>query len=73
VRSVLTATGLVGSRSEASRLIKQGAVDIHGKKMTRYTIPGEEFTIGDATTIHVGRLRWCKIKMVLPKIPGASD
>jgi len=69
VRSVLTATGLVGSRSEASRLIKQGAVDIHGKKTTKYTIPVEEFTIGDATTIHVGKLRWCKIELVQPTIP----
>ncbi len=72
VRSVLTATGLVGSRSEASRLIKQGAVDIHGKKTTKYTIPVEEFTIGDATTIHVGKLRWAEIKLV-PPIPGVSD
>jgi len=70
VRSVLMATGLVGSRSEASRLVKQGAVDINGRKMTRNTIPVADFTSGEATTIHVGRLRWCKIKMVLPKVPG---
>ena len=73
LRSVLAATTLVGSRSEASRLIKQGAVDIHGKKMTKYTIPVDEFTLGDATTIHVGKLRWAEIKLVLPTIPGVSD
>jgi len=73
LRSVLTATGLVGSRSEASRQIKQGAVDIHGKKTTKYTIPVDEFAIGDATTIHVGKLRWAEIKLVPPTIPGVSD
>ena len=73
LRKVLTATGLVGSTSEASRLIKQGAVDIHGKKTTKYTIPIEEFSIGDATTIHVGKLRWFEIELVPPTIPGVSD
>ena len=73
LRSVLTATGLVGSRSEASRQIKQGAVDIHGKKTTKYTIPVGEFTTGGATTIHVGKLRWAEIKLVSPATPGVSD
>ena len=73
LRSVLTATDLVGSRSEASRQIKQGAVDIHGKKTTKYTIPIGEFAIGEATTIHVGKLRWAEIKLAPPTIPGVSD
>jgi tyrosyl-tRNA synthetase len=70
LRSILTATGLVGSRSEASRQIKQGAVDIHGKKTTKYTIPVDEFAIGDATTIHVGKRHWCEIELIRPTEPG---
>jgi tyrosyl-tRNA synthetase len=68
LRSVLAATTLVGSRSEASRLIKQGAVDIYGEKVMKYTIPVEEFTTGKATTIHVGKLRWCEVELIWPTI-----
>jgi tyrosyl-tRNA synthetase len=71
LRSVLAATTLVRSRSEASRQIKQGAVDVHGKKTTKYTIPVDEFIIGSAsTTIHVGKRGWCEIELVPPTIPG---
>jgi tyrosyl-tRNA synthetase len=63
LRSLLTATDLAESRSEASRLIKQGAVEIGGKRMTRYTIPMEDpaIHIGDATTIQVGKRRFAKV------------
>jgi len=63
LRSLLTATGLAESRSEASRLIKQGAVEIDGKRTTRYTIPMEDLTIhiGDSTTIRVGKRRFAKV------------
>ncbi|MFC2013704.1 tyrosine--tRNA ligase [Chloroflexota bacterium] len=56
LRSLLTATGLAESRSEASRLIKQGAVEIDGEKITNYTI-----SIGDTTTIQVGKRRFAKV------------
>ena len=63
LRSLLTATDLAESRSEASRLIKQGAVEINGKRTTRYTIPMEDPTIhiGDSTTIQVGKRRFAKV------------
>jgi tyrosyl-tRNA synthetase len=64
LRSVLVSTALVESRSEASRLIRQGAVDIYGEKVTKYTISVEKFTAEDVTTIHVGKLRWCKVKLL---------
>ena len=63
LRSLLTATDMVESRSEASRLIKQGAVEIDGKRTTRYTIPMEHLAIriGEATTIKVGKRRFAKV------------
>jgi len=56
LRSLLTATDLAESRSEASRLIKQGAVEIGGKKITSYTIPIESPII-----IQVGKRRFAKV------------
>jgi tyrosyl-tRNA synthetase len=70
LRSVLVATALVRSKSEASRLIRQGAVDIYGEKVTKYTIPVEEFTTGEVTTIHIGKLRWCDVELIQPTISG---
>jgi len=68
IRRLLKSSGLVGSMSEAARLIKQGAVEVDGKKVTSYKAHVE-----DGSTIQFGRLRWCRIKMVPPIIPGVSD
>jgi len=65
IRRLLVSNGLVGSMSEATRLIKQGAVKIDGARITTYRTPVEE-----GTTIQYGKLRWCKIKTVPPTIPG---
>ena len=68
IRHLLKFNGLVGSISEATRLIDQGAVKVDGEKVTSY-----KAHIKDGSTIQFGKLRWCKIKMVPPTIPGASD
>jgi len=48
--------GLVASRSEANRLIQQGAVSIAGQKVTDASKP-----IGKDTTIKVGKRRFIKV------------
>ncbi len=48
------------SRQEAKRLIKQGAVEINGKKETRMLIPASE--IPDGSIIRVGKHRICRIR-----------
>jgi len=67
IRRLLKSNGLVGSISEATRLIKQGAVRHNGEKITDYKIH-----VQDGDIIQFGRLRWCKVKMVPPTIPGVS-
>ncbi len=64
ISQLLVKAGLTGSRSEANRLIQQGAVSIDGEK-----ISNNEAHYGDGSIIRVGKLRWCKI-MVPPTIPG---
>jgi len=52
----LAATALVNSRSEAIRLIKQGAVEIDGGKITTY-----EVQVKNGTIFKVGKRRFVKI------------
>jgi len=56
VSRLLTATTMVGSASEANRLIKQGAVEIDGQKVTRY-----QFSVPDVSIIKVGKRRFAKV------------
>lgn len=56
VRRLLLATELVSSASEASRLINQGAVEIGGKKVTRY-----QFQVPSGSVVKVGKRRWVKV------------
>ncbi len=56
VRKLLAATGTAASASEASRLINQGAVEIGGKKVTRY-----QFQVSSGSVIKVGKHRFVKV------------
>ena len=56
VRRLLIATNLVASASEASRLINQGAVEIGGKKVTRY-----QFQVPSGSVVKVGKRRFVKV------------
>jgi tyrosyl-tRNA synthetase len=56
VRRLLTATGTAASASEASRLINQGAVEIGGKKVTRY-----QFQVSSGSVVKVGKHRFVKV------------
>jgi tyrosyl-tRNA synthetase len=56
VRRLLTATRTAASASEASRLINQGAVEIGGKKVTRY-----QFQVSSGSVVKVGKHRFVKV------------
>jgi tyrosyl-tRNA synthetase len=56
VRKLLAATGTAASASEASRLINQGAVEIGGKKVTRY-----QFQVSSGSVIKIGKHRFVKV------------
>jgi tyrosyl-tRNA synthetase len=56
VPHALAATTLVNSRSEAIRLIKQGAVEIDGEKITRYVV-----LVKNGSIIKVGKRRFAKV------------
>jgi len=56
ISRLLMVTGLVKSRSEANRLIGQGAVSIDGKKVTSFTDP-----IQSGSIIKVGKRRFAKV------------
>lgn len=56
VADVIAATGLAGSRSEAKRLVSQGAVEVDGQKVT-----GETLAIREGSVIKVGKRRWVRI------------
>ncbi len=53
---LLVAIGLAKSRSEANRLIQQGAVSIDGEKVTSYTAPVQSGSI-----IKVGKRRFARV------------
>ncbi|MBI4296567.1 MAG: tyrosine--tRNA ligase [Chloroflexi bacterium] len=65
IRRVLLEVGLVGSMSEATRLIKQGAVQLDGKKINTYTID-----VQNGDIIKAGKLRWIKVEFVKGITPG---
>jgi tyrosyl-tRNA synthetase len=56
VRRLLRVTGTAISASEASRLINQGAVEIGGKKVTKY-----QFHLSSGSVIKVGKHRFVKV------------
>ncbi|MBI2860023.1 MAG: tyrosine--tRNA ligase [Chloroflexi bacterium] len=58
IRRLLKSCGMVGSISEAVRLINQGAVEIDGQKVIGYQLPVKEGSI-----VRVGKLRWCRVKI----------
>ncbi|UCC90579.1 MAG: tyrosine--tRNA ligase [Dehalococcoidia bacterium] len=56
IRGLITVTHLAKSRSEASRLIEQGAVEIDGEKVTSYMAP-----VKSGSIIKVGKRRFSKV------------
>jgi tyrosyl-tRNA synthetase len=52
----LSALGLTGSKSEAKRLVEQGAVEVDGVKVT-----GRDMTVRDGSVIKVGKQRFLKL------------
>ena len=65
IRHLLKSNGIVGSVSEAARLIKQGALEIDGIKVNTY-----RSEVNDGSVIQLGKRTWLKIKIVPPTIPG---
>ncbi|PJE67295.1 tyrosine--tRNA ligase, partial [Candidatus Shapirobacteria bacterium CG10_big_fil_rev_8_21_14_0_10_40_9] len=55
---LLVETKLAPSRSEAKRLVEQGAVEVDGKPITNYQLP---ITIKDGMIIKVGKRKFLKI------------
>ena len=56
IRGILTATHLAKSRSEANRLIAQGAVEIDGEKVTNNIA-----SIKSGSIIKAGKRRWVRL------------
>ncbi|HEY4506446.1 MAG TPA: tyrosine--tRNA ligase [Candidatus Paceibacterota bacterium] len=56
IREVLTQEGLVQSRSDFQRLVKEGAVEFNGEKVKEITI-----TINESGTIKIGKHRFLKV------------
>jgi len=56
LRDILVEAHLAKSRSEAGRLIEQGAVSIDGEKVTSYTA-----TVKSGSVIKVGKHRFAKV------------
>jgi len=52
IPKLLVASGTIGTRTEAERLIKQGAVEINGQTVTQAIFPG------DKGTVRVGKHKW---------------
>ena len=63
VPHALAETALVNSRSEAVRLIKQGAVEIDGKKITRYVV-----LVKNGSIIKVGKRRFARVVIDTDKV-----
>lgn len=58
---ILRDSGLVGSTSEAIRMIKQGAVRIDGQKIDDHQL---KIQTGDSHLFQVGKRRYAKIKII---------
>jgi tyrosyl-tRNA synthetase len=56
IPSLLVNTALVNSRSEATRLIRQGAVKVDGEKIIAYVVP-----VRNGSIIQAGKRRFAKI------------
>jgi tyrosyl-tRNA synthetase len=56
---LMESSGMCPSRSEAKRLILQGAVKINGEKLSHFTLD----TISDGDVLQVGRNRFMRIRM----------
>jgi tyrosyl-tRNA synthetase len=52
IPKLLVASGTIATRTEAERLIKQGAVEINGQTVTQAIFPG------DKGTVRVGKHKW---------------
>lgn len=57
IASLLVQMGFAGSRSEARRLVDQGAVRINGEKTDRYSVPG----LKPGDILQAGRLRFARL------------
>ncbi|MFH1638730.1 MAG: tyrosine--tRNA ligase [Chloroflexota bacterium] len=68
LRNILVEAGLARSRSEAVRLIEQGAVEIDGKKVTSFTT-----AMKDGSIIKVGKHRFMKIVNTDNKLGRRGD
>jgi tyrosyl-tRNA synthetase len=57
---LLTAIGMASSKSEANRLLKQGAVSVDGEKVGRSTL---EVTVepGESRLLKVGKRRFARV------------
>jgi tyrosyl-tRNA synthetase len=56
ISKLLVKIGLAKSRSQASRLIEQGAVEVDGQKVTSYIA-----NVNDGSIIKVGKWRFAKV------------
>ncbi len=57
---LLTALGLAPSRSEARRLVEQGAVELRGE---RVRAPLEPLAVGDGDLVRAGRRAFCRVRL----------
>jgi tyrosyl-tRNA synthetase len=57
VADLLTLTGIVPSRTEARRMLQQGAVEVDGVKVN-----GDTIYLQDGMVIKVGKRRWVQLK-----------
>ena len=64
VPSILVGAGLVASAAEARRLIRQGAVDVDGSRLTGEYLSDREMRPGVALTIRVGKHRFAHLRIV---------
>jgi tyrosyl-tRNA synthetase len=56
IRKLLVGSGTAASASEATRLIKQGAIEIDGERISNFTVP-----VKNGSVIKVGKHRFFKI------------